>query len=72
MPSEAAEVEASAAAAAAFTPQLRIVDGEIVLDQDSLHVSAARGAADLAGGGGGIEEGEAMAITSCSYLNRSP
>ena len=52
-----------------FIPQLRIVNGQIVLDEASLHVSAQPAAPRLAPT---IEEDSGGGVTSASYLNRAP
>ena len=51
-----------------FVPQLRIVNGQIVLDEASLHVSARPSVTNLAPT---IEVDTGAGVTSASYLNRA-
>ena len=53
-----------------FTPQLRIVNGQIVLDEESLHVTAQPVATERLAAI--VEEDMGAGVTSASYLNRSP
>ena len=68
---ELAEGDGTAdAGGSGFTPQLRIVDGRIVLDEASLHVTAQP--AQTENLAPTIEEETGAGVTSASYLNRAP
>jgi len=64
----AAEGEMGGANGPGFVPQLRIVNGQIVLDEASLHVSARPSVTNLAPT---IEVDTGAGVTSASYLNRA-
>ena len=69
------EEDASEAAAEseqpAFAPQLTLgPDGQLVLDEASLQVTASGSGASAAAMGAGVED-DGAPVTSCSYLNRS-
>ena len=53
-----------------FVPQLRIVNGQIVLDEESLHVSARP--TETIHLAPTVEEDSGGGVTSASYLNRAP